>query len=179
MYTRDAGVLSVSEGLYTSEAVFFTEHFVIRGQVVSPERRLSDYLNSSLVSAEIRPKSVQRILTGGGVDLTRSHAHITKAHLLFIIPVAEPDPVPGDAKGSLPVTTVRRCWAALGQYTLTGRIQAEPNRDSRLILRSLERNQFIPFTDVLVTYPDGQTHEYSTIIVNRAHLEVLALEETT
>jgi len=176
MYAQDAGVVGVSVGLFTSEALFFTEHFVIRGQVVSPERRLSDYLNSSLTSVEIRPRSVQRILSGGGVDLGNSHAHLTKAHLLFIMPIDEPEP-PSSDPSSLRPTTQRRCWAAFGRYTLKGKMHAEHNRESRLILRSLERNQFIPFTDVSVTYPDGQTHEYATVIVNRAHLEVLALED--
>ena len=45
------------------------------------------------------------------------------------------------------------------------------------MLRSLERNQFVPFTDVTITYPDGLMHEYGTVIVNRSHLEVFALEE--
>ena len=169
--------LGMTEGLYTSEAVFYTEHFVIRGQVVTPERRLSDYLNSSLSSAEIRPRSVHRILTGGGVDLSNSHANITKAHLLFVIPVAEPDSVRVDGNGAHSVLVPRRSWAAFGRYTLRGRIHVEHQREARIMLRSLERNQFVPFTDVTITYPDGLMHEYGTVIVNRSHLEVFALEE--
>lgn len=167
----------LAEGLYTSEALFYTEHFVIRAQVVTPERRLSDYLNSSLPSAEIRPRGVHRVLTGNGVDLSNSRASITKAHLLFVIPVAEPEPLSVEGARATSFTVPRRCWAAFGRYALKGRIHVDPQRETRLILRSLESSQFVPFTDVSITYPDGQTHEYSTVIVNRAHLEIFALEE--
>src|SRR5579859_9279 len=91
LYAREISQADVEQGLYTLEAEFVTEHLVIRGELSSPEGRLSDHLNSSTQSVEIRPTTVQRIFTGDRIDLAGAHAHVTKAHLLFIVPIAEPE----------------------------------------------------------------------------------------
>jgi hypothetical protein len=59
---------------------------------------------------------------------------------------------------------------------MVGKIHAEVGRDPRLILRSLEEKQFLPFTEVTITNPDRTTRECHTVIVNRSHFEMLALQ---
>lgn len=177
VYSRDGEQPAVKDGLFSIEAEFVTEHLVIRGEISGPEARLSDYLNTSAASVEIRPRSVEYFYTSDQVDLSNTHAQITKAHLLFIIPVSEPErPARGDVT-SWTRTTTKVCWASLGRFGVSGKIHIEPSRDPRRVLRSLEQKQFLAFTDVTITYPDGSTESHGTAIVNRAHVEMLALRD--
>jgi hypothetical protein len=177
MFTQDTGHPRVGEGIYTIEAEFFTEHFVVRGEITCPDMRLSDHLNSSAPSIEIRPQYVERIMTGSHIDLPGAHAHLTKAHLLFTLPISEPERPPRADNVAWTWTMNRRAWAGLGRYTLVGRIHAEAGRDPRLILRSLEHRQFLPFTESTLTMPDGSARSAGTVIINRHNLEMLALRD--
>jgi len=76
MYAREIGQQYVDEGLHTITAEFFTEHLAISGEMSTPEGRLSDHLNGSATSIEIRPASVQGLFTGEEIDLAGGHAHI-------------------------------------------------------------------------------------------------------
>jgi hypothetical protein len=176
MYAREIGQQYVDEGLHTITAEFFTEHLAISGEMSTPEGRLSDHLNGSATGIEIRPSSVQGLFTGEEIDLAGAHAHITKAHLLFVVPMVERDADSNSNGKNWQWTITKRCWAAFGRYTLVGKIHAEVGRDPRLILRSLEEKQFLPFTEVTITNPDGTTRECHTVIVNRSHFEMLALQ---
>jgi hypothetical protein len=60
---------------------------------------------------------------------------------------------------------------------LVGKIHAEAGRDPRLILRTLEHRQFLPFTECTATMPDGSVRNAGTVIVNRHNLEMLALRD--
>lgn len=175
LYVRDRSQAEVDQGLYTLEAEFVTEHLVIQGELSSPEGRLSDHLNSSSQSVEIQPTTVRRIYSGDSIDLAGAHAHVTKAHLLFIVPIVEPARPQHVVESVRTSKMTKQCWAALGRYSIVGQIHAEALRDPRLILRGLEHKQFLPFTDAQITAPDGSTHSYGAVLVNRAHLEMLAL----
>ncbi|GAC1398612.1 MAG: hypothetical protein NVSMB52_12130 [Chloroflexota bacterium] len=164
------------DGLSTIEAVFFTEHFVIRGAITTPETRLSDHLNSSTTTIEIQPSSMQHISTGQGVDSPLGYAYITKAHLLFIAPLQEPSP-PTAPNISWARTCIHSCWAGIGRYSLTGKVHTEAERSTRLALRAQDQRQFLAFTGVALVKPDRGVSHYPTIIVNRHHLEVLVLTE--
>jgi hypothetical protein len=177
MHTQDMGHLQVGDGVYTIEAEFYTEHLIVRGEITSPDLRLSDHLNSSAPSIEIRPQHVERIMTGAHIDLPGAHAHVTKAHLLFTLPVSEPERPPRADNVAWTWTMTRRAWAGLGRYMMVGKIHAEAGRDPRLILRSLEHRQFLPFTECTVTMPDGSVISAGTIIINRHNLEMLALRD--
>lgn len=177
MYAGDVEVLGTREGLHTFEAEFVTEHLVVCGEVCGPDGRLSDHLNGSAPSVEIRPHSVKRASTGGNIDLGGAHAVITKAHLLFVVPISEPRRPSNGENSNWTWTTAKRCWAALGRHGLGGNIHAEAGRDSRLILRALEQRQFLPFTEVTITHPDGAASSHGTVIINRAHVEMLALRD--
>jgi hypothetical protein len=177
MYTHNIGQAQVGDGVYVIQAEFYTEHLVIRGEITCPDMRLSDHLNSSAPHIEIRPHHVERIITGHHIDLPGAHAHITKAHLLFTLPISEPERPPRADNVAWTWTMTRRAWANLGRYALNGKIHAEAGRDPRLILRALEHRQFIPFTESMLTLPDGSDRSAGTVIINRNNLEMLALRD--
>ncbi len=167
---------ALDEGLSVIEAEFYTLSFLVRGEVVSPEMRLSDHLNSSTTTLELQPNRVQRSIDGPRINLAGSTAYITKAHLLFVLPIREPIGAPeAGASARLP-TISQTCWAGLGQYSLVGKVHMEAGRNPRLFLRSLEERRFLPFTDVRLNFPDGMTREYPAVLVNRFNLELLAVE---
>jgi hypothetical protein len=175
LQTQNAGQDFSQEGLYRIEAEFTTQHFVIRGEITSPDMRLSDNLNGSAGTVEIRPTYAQRTPSGAHIDLPDAHAHVTKAHLLFCVPISEPDRPPKADNVAWTWTMTRRAWAGLGRYTLAGKVHADSIRDPRLILRALDHRQFFPFTEATLTSPDGTVRTYDTVIVCRMSLEVLAL----
>lgn len=167
------------EGLSVIEGEFFTENYVIQGTVTSPEFRLSEHLNSGTTTFELKPSRVQRSLSGLRVNVAGSHTYVSKAHLLFVLPIDEPvTPLPTD-NTYWSRTITQTCWAGLGRYSLVGKIHMDAGRNPRLFLRSLEQRQFLPLTDVRLTFPDGATREYPTVIVNRFQLELLAIEGET
>lgn len=165
------------EGLTSIEAEFYTEQFVVRGELTSPEMRLSDHLNSSTATLELKPTGVQRSLSGLRVNVAGGFAYISKSHLLFVLPIQEPAAPPAEASNSRVRTITQTCWAGIGRYSLLGHLHMEAGRNPRLFLRSLEQRQFLPFTDARLIFPDGATREYPMVVVNRFQIEMLALEE--
>jgi hypothetical protein len=176
MAVRNSGETRVGEGLYTIGAEFFTETLIIHGEITSPDNRLSDHLNSTSVSIEIVPLTTRRFGSGAPVDLSASHAQITKSYLLFIVPVAEPDRPDGERNSAWKWMGTRRCWAGAAGFSIAGTVHVEAGRDPRIILRSLGAKMFLPFTEATVTLPDGAAHDYPIVIVNRYRLEMLALK---
>jgi hypothetical protein len=65
----------------------------------------------------------------------------------------------------------------VGPYRVIGNLHTEAGRDPHIALRAFDK-QFLPLTDVIVSYPDGATREYPAIIVNREHVDFLALKES-
>lgn len=176
MRIQPADEAPVDEGLNSIEADFFTEQFVVRGAVISPEMRLSDHLNSSTTTLELKPSQVQRSLSDLHINVAGNNAYLSKAHLLFVLPIRESVGAKPDDSSVWTPTITQTCWAGLGRYNLLGKIHMEAGRNPRLFLRSLEQRQFLPFTDARITYPDGSNHDYPVVVVNRFHMELLVLE---
>jgi hypothetical protein len=165
------------DGIHTLEAEFYTEHFVIRGRVVTPERRLSDYLNSTLANAEVRLAHIERAGTGGHIPFGDAHAQITKLRVLFVIPMAEPRLADKGDNVAWRWTMKYRCWTAVGRYSVQGYVHADTARDPIQIMRSLEHQQFMPMTDVAIVLPDGSTRDYPAVLVHRQHVDLVALPD--
>lgn len=176
MYSRDLRHASAEPDLNTVEAEFVTDFLLIQGEISTPESRLSDHMNSSTTSVEIRPSRVVHVVSGDVVDLQGNQAQVTKAHLLYVVPLTEPEPVNGKS-GAWTWTRTMHCWVAFGGYRLSGRIHAEAGRDARLIMRMLEQKQFLPLTEVSITHPSGETSGYGAVIVNRSRVEMLSLRD--
>src|SRR5947209_6375530 len=147
MWTQDVDDLLLDEGLCTIEAEFLTTELRIRASITSPESRLSDHLNSSTSMIEIQPTHVETLSAGEAIEIDGRDAYLSKAHLLAVIPILEPDgQVP--AAAALWVGTISQtCWVGLGAYSVAGRLHMDAERNPRLFLRSLEQRQFIPLTD--------------------------------
>jgi hypothetical protein len=162
-------------GLRTVEAEFYTDHFVVRGRVASPENRLSDHLNSAASTFEILASRVVRAADGLRVSMAAGSTYLAKTHLLFALPFA-------DADGRRPArnefwthTIGQTCWMGVDRYSLLGTLHDDARGDPRLFLRSLEQRRFLPMTNVRLTFSDGSVREYPAAIVNRQRVELLAL----
>jgi len=165
-----------TSGFKTIEGEFYTEHLVVLGRLACPESRLSDHLNSATTTFDLSPARVQRSLTGLRVNVTGNRAYITKSHLLFVLPVLEPTDIRSGANPRWTPTLTQTCWAGVGRYSLVGSAHMAAEQNPRLFMRSLEQRRFLPLTDVKLTFPDGAVKEYATVIVNRHHVELLALQ---
>ncbi len=173
MHTQQVGEAH-ADGLHALQAEFYTEHLMIQGEIVSVDLRISDHLNSSADTIHIRPIYAERH-DGSRIHVNVAHASITKAHLLFILPMLEPDPTPRADNPAWAFTMTRPVWAALGRYQVNGKVHTEAGRAARQVLRAFEQKQFFPITDGVVSMPDGSERGYPTVIVNRSHLEILAI----
>jgi hypothetical protein len=175
MRILDVDMPAADSGVYSFTSEFYTEHLVVRARLTSPERRLSDHLNSSVSTVDLRPVSALQLSTGVESDLVRSHGQVTKDRLLFVVPVSEPNRPAGVSNSAWKQTTKYGAWAGVGPYTISGTIHTEAGRDPRIALRLLDK-QFVPFTGATITFPDGTARSFATVIVNRQHLDLLALE---
>lgn len=175
MHILDLDRRGIDSGIYAFTSEFYTEHFVVQAKLSSPERRLSDHLNGSLTTVDVRPVSALQLSTAVEADLGRTHAQITKARILFVVPITEPDRPTGQSNAAWKATSKYGGWAGIGPYSLSGTIHTDAGRDPQIVLRLLDK-QFLPFTGATIMFPDGETRNYPTIIVNRQHLDLLALE---
>lgn len=162
--------------VYSFMAEFLTDQRAIRAELTSPEIRLSDHLNSSTTSVDIRPSSVTHGALGPHIDLPGTSALLTKALVRLVIPIAEPERPRGAGNAAWKPTVQRNCWMGIGAYRVDGTIHTEAGRDPHRVLRLLDK-QFLPVTRATVSYPDGTSHEYDTVIVNRFHLDMLAIKD--
>jgi hypothetical protein len=176
MWTQDVDDVLLDEGICTIEAEFLTSDLLIRARVTSPEARLSDHLNSSTSMLELQPSRVERLTTRQTIDVSSHTAYLSKAHLVAVLPIDEPEGQMAEGPTAWKGTISQNCRAALSGYTLAGRLHMDADRNPRLFLRSLEQRQFVPLTDARLTYPDGAVRECATIVVNRHQIHLLVLD---
>lgn len=176
MHMLDLDRPGTGNGVYAFTSEFYTEHFVVQTKLSSPERRLSDHLNGSLATVDVRPVSALQLSTGVAADLGRTHAQLTKVRILFVVPITEPERVSGQSNAAWKATSKYAAWAGVGPYSISGTIHTDAGRDPQIALRLLDK-QFLPFTGVTIMFPDGDTKSFPTVIVNRQHLDLLALEQ--
>lgn len=165
----------VSDDLYSFTAEFFTEHRIVQAELRSPEIRLSDHLNSTTATVDLRPSYVAKAHEAGHVDLGGLHGHLIKGRLLFVVPITEPDRPRGADNVAWKRTTAHMCWAGVGAYSIAGKIHTEAGVDPRMAQRLLDR-RFLPLTEATMTFPDGSARACATVIVNCTHLDLLAVQ---
>lgn len=162
-------------GLHTFLADFYSDYRRIRASLISPEMRLSDHLNGSSTTVDVEPLFAQ----GRGTpesDLSQSRAQISKSRVLFVVPLSEPHHA-GRRTVAWRPTARHRCWAALGPYQLMGLLHVEPDRDPHIAIGQMAR-QFLPLTGVNLYCPDGTMEHFNAVLVNRSHLDVLAIKDS-
>lgn len=164
------------EAPFTFVAEFFTVHRVVRAELSSAERRLSDHLNSSLPRTDIHPLSADG--NHGPIDLSAGFGQLTKAHVLLVVPLEEPVRSPGLAQTPWKPMLQRQCWVGIGPYTISGTIHTEVGYAPSVALRMLDK-QFLPLTHATLRRPDGTEHTHDIVIVNRYYADVLVLEDAS
>lgn len=165
--------LGPDTGLHTLTAEFYCVHRQILASMSSPEWRLSDHLNSSAPTVDIQPICVGNVNEAIRMDLGPMQARVTKSRILMAIPIEEPRR-PIHQQDPCRNGIGRDCWVGAGPYEVSGMLHTEVGRDPMIAL-SQQIGDFIPLTDVTVTFPDGRTMEYPTVLVNRSHLDMLAV----
>ena len=164
----------LDHGVHSYVAEFYTEHLVVQARLTSPEIRLSDHLNSSVSTVDLRPLAVTQ-RNGSQIDLSGSHAPVTKDRVLFVAPVSEPERLRGASNAAWRQTTKHSCWVGMGGYSLSGTLHLESGRDPHISMRMLDK-QFLAATDVTVVAPDGVSRHFPALLVNRLHIDLLALK---
>ncbi len=162
-------------GLCNFVSDFYTEHFVIQAKLTSPERRLSDHLNSSVSTVDVRPLAAVQHNIETETELAGGHAQVVKSRILFVVPLSEPERPRAPDNSAWKATTKYAAWGGTGPYSFRGSIHSDTGRDPQFVLRLLDK-QFVPFTGVTVTLPDGSRQSYPAILVNRLQLDMLSLE---
>ena len=97
--------------------------------------------------------------------------------MLFVVPLQEPERPAHAANAAWKPTMPRRCWAGLGPYTLSGTIHIQQGHDPAAHVRLFDK-QFLPLTQARIKFPDGTVSTYGTVIVNRFHLDVVAIKDS-
>lgn len=162
-------------GLHRFTAEFFTAFRTLRAELASLEVRLSDCLNSSSPVVEVRRFEVGGPLEGTVEEPQGRYAQFTKARILFVLPIDEPRRALVGANPAWRQTITRECRLGVGPFEISGKVHAEPGRDLRVSLRMLDK-QFMPVTQASVRFPDGVQREYPAVLVNRKHIDLVALD---
>lgn len=161
-------------GLNTFTADLYSDYRRVRAILASSESRLLDHLNDSQTTIDVEPVFAQGHSRRQS-DLTSTRTQISKTRVLFVVPLAGRSRNHGKAIVWHP-SARHRCWAALGPYNVMGLLYADAGPDPH-IARGRTGNQFIPLTGVTLYCPDGSIEHHNTLLVNRAHLDILAIKE--
>lgn len=175
MNLRDLEQAGLDTGLHPFTSEFYTEHYVVKARLLCPERRLSDHLNGAVGTVDVRPLSAVHVDTEVETPLGRSFAQLNKGRILFVVPVSEPDRPTNGSNAAWKVTAKYEAWAGIGRYSIDGTIHTDAGRDPQIALRLLGA-QFLPITGPTITFPNGEARNFPTVIINRQHLDILALK---
>lgn len=155
----------VPQGPYVFTCEVATDYRNAQARFVSPEVRLSDWLNGSTPTLEV--DAIEGIpLSGepaGGI--------IGKSSILFAAPLTEPE---RPHRALWQVTAQYQVWSSLGPYEITGTLHLEVGLDPVVALRVMDR-VFVPITEATVHHPSGVVTSYDVIFINRSRAGILAL----
>jgi hypothetical protein len=174
MMTEATQYRLAGDELYTFVAEFHTQHRIVQAELVVPYRRLSDTLNGSSEVVEIRPLRIEDSRSGAHVQMDSFLGQMAKEHVLFVLPIAEPERAPSEDNVAWKWMPSLPCFAGVGPYRIAGKVHIEGGRDPRTALRLLD-HRFLAITDAGIAFPSGETRQYPTVLVNRRHLELVAL----
>lgn len=157
---------------YTTD--LYLEWRTLRVDMVSPERRLSDYLNGFLPCVDVQPSGAEAPVNETAISYSDPGC-VTKTSLLFVIPVVEPTRQSGSSNPAWRATVKRGCRAEIGRWSISGHIHLETANVSAGSLRLLEK-QFMPITGATIAR-DGEVVSTDVVaIVNRFRVDALFVE---
>lgn len=168
----------MADDLHSYEAGFQTDYLLVDAVVTSSELRLSDHLNSSAPTVDVRPRFVRQVRTGGLINLDGTCGELAKSSVLFVVPTSEPDRPHGPTNHAWKKTKLRECWIAMGAYVIKGTVHSDVGNDARIAVRSLNK-QFMAVTDAVVTDPSGDSQQHSILIVNRNRVDLLVVDDAS
>ncbi len=149
----------------------FTDAFVVRGTVVTRQRRVSDILNHAehdfLVMSEVTMDEFGTHAQAMRADF----AQVNLAAVLFAVADAPVDPVPELRTPKIPELAL----ISVPPFKVTGRIHLLPERDLREALGELT-GRFIPVTEAAF-WSDAAGEARTTaamVAVNHARAQILA-----
>ncbi|HZU13531.1 MAG TPA: hypothetical protein VFB58_11890 [Chloroflexota bacterium] len=160
-------VTYVPEGPYEFVVEVATDYRAVETRFISPEIRLSDALNSSVPTVEV--DAVEGLPLPGAPQ----GAIISKASVLYMVPLAEPE----RPRGALwRVTAKHHIWLAIGPYEIAGIIHLDVGVDPLVALRLLDRT-FVPITEARIEHTSGAVADYDVVLINRERAAILALSD--
>src|SRR5947209_1790931 len=89
--TRPTPTAYIDTHIHRFKAQFYMDHLVLAAELVSPEMRLSDHLNSSVPWVDVEPGAVRHLTSSALMDLKGAHGPVNMSKLLLVVPVSEPE----------------------------------------------------------------------------------------
>ncbi len=120
----------------------YTDAYVIRGSLQTPQRRLLDVLNNADESFLVLDDAAFEPIVGRGLGHRAPSAQVNLDAVLFSVAHDSVDPSPELRTPKVAETTL----ISLPPFNITGRIHLLPERDVRAGLQEL-RGRFLPVTE--------------------------------
>jgi len=149
----------------------FTDAYVIRGQVVTRQRRLTDVLNQADNEFLVLTDVLLDEFGTRSVAVKADYAQVNLGSVLFAVGEAAADGAPDLRTPKIP----EQALISIPPFKLVGRIHLIPERDLRNALEGLT-GRFIPVTDVTYWSESvGESRKTAPIVAfNRSRAQILA-----
>jgi hypothetical protein len=161
------------DDLHWFTADLYLESGILRAEMVSPERRLSDHLNGFLPCVDVVPIIAP---DHSSKDERDYYGFVTKESLLFaVLPSSDPTPRSAGSNPAWRPTVKRSCGARIRRWTISGCVHFDSRHVSEASLRLMDK-QFIPVTDATVTEGGEVLCRDAVVIINRFRVDVLFVD---
>jgi hypothetical protein len=155
----------------TTRITLYTDSHVVRGDLSTRQRRLTDVLNASEASFLVLDNVVFEDFGVHAVVERAQYAQVNLATILFAVAEAEVEPTPELRMTKVPEMAL----VSVPPFKITGRIHLLPERDLHLALDELV-GRFLPMTDATF-WSDGLGEARTPapfLAVNHARAQILA-----
>jgi hypothetical protein len=155
----------------TTRVTLYTDSHVVRGDIRTRQRRLTDVLNATEVSFLVLDNVVFEDFGVRAVVERADYAQINLATILFAVAEAEVEPTPELRMTKVPEMAL----ISVPPFKITGRVHLLPERDLHEALAEL-MGRFVPMTDA-VFWSDalGEARTPAPFLaVNHSRTQILA-----
>ncbi len=149
----------------------FTDAYVIRGQVATRQRRLTDVLNQADNEFLVLTDVLLDEFGTRSVAVKAAYAQVNLGSVLFAVSETAADGAPDLRTPKIP----EQALISIPPFKLVGRIHLIPERDLRNALQGLT-GRFVPVTDVTYWSESvGESRKTAPIVAfNRSRAQILA-----
>jgi hypothetical protein len=155
----------------TTRITLYTDSHVVRGDLTTRQRRLTDVLNATDASFVVLDDVVFEDFGVRAVVERADYAQINLATILFAVAEADVEPTPELRMAKVP----EKALVSVPPFKITGRIHLLPERDLHLALTEL-LGRFVPMTEAIF-WSDalGEARTSAPFLaVNHARAQILA-----